>query len=142
MDSIRQGCWSKHHPSCPSIASVVVPGADLTLVWLRPTYGAGQFSLQPGAAARQERPEPSNSTQSFHCQVEIGDWVRWIFLFFLGSLGRTHERLPCGLQWRKLVELFKKRDSRFYCYDFKLRGKQHRSSTQETNKKRAEKVAA
>jgi hypothetical protein len=40
------------------------------------------------------------------------------------------------------VELFKKKDSRFYWYDFKLRGKRYRRSTKETNKKRAGKIAA
>jgi hypothetical protein len=29
----------------------------------------------------------------------------------------TRELLPCGLQWRKLVKLFKKPKSRFYCID-------------------------
>jgi hypothetical protein len=49
---------------------------------------------------------------------------------------------PCGLQWRKLVELFRKHDSRFYCYDFKVRGKRYRGSTKETNKKRAGRIGA
>jgi len=40
------------------------------------------------------------------------------------------------------VELYKKRDSRFYWYDFKWRGKRYRSSTKETKKKRAGKIAA
>jgi hypothetical protein len=40
------------------------------------------------------------------------------------------------------VELYKKRDSRFYWYDFQWRGKRYRSSTKETNKKRAGKIAA
>jgi len=40
------------------------------------------------------------------------------------------------------VELFMKKDSRFYWYDFKLRGKRYRRSTKETNKKRAGKIAA
>ncbi len=40
------------------------------------------------------------------------------------------------------MELYKKRDSRFYWYDFKLRGKRYRSSTKEINKKRAGKIAA
>ena len=42
----------------------------------------------------------------------------------------------------ELVELFRKKDSRFYWYDFKLRGKRYRRSTKETNKKRAVKIAA
>ena len=40
------------------------------------------------------------------------------------------------------MELFRKKDSRFYWYDFKLRGKRYRRSTKETNKKRAGKIAA
>jgi hypothetical protein len=40
------------------------------------------------------------------------------------------------------VVLFRKEDSRFYWYDFKLRGKRHRRSTKETNKRRALKIAA
>ena len=41
-----------------------------------------------------------------------------------------------------LVELFQKKDSRFYWYDFKVRGKRYRGSTKETNKKRAGRIAA
>jgi hypothetical protein len=40
------------------------------------------------------------------------------------------------------VELYKKKDSRCYWYDFKLRGRRYRSSTKEMNKKRAGKIAA
>jgi hypothetical protein len=40
------------------------------------------------------------------------------------------------------VELFEKKDSKFYWYDFKVRGKRYRGSTKETNIKGAEKVAA
>jgi hypothetical protein len=40
------------------------------------------------------------------------------------------------------VELFRKKDSRFYSYDFKVRGKRHRGSNKETNKKRAGRIAA
>jgi hypothetical protein len=40
------------------------------------------------------------------------------------------------------VELFRKKDSRFYWYDFKVHGKRYRGSTQETNKKRAGRVAS
>jgi hypothetical protein len=40
------------------------------------------------------------------------------------------------------VELYKKSDSKFYWYDFAVRGKRYRGSTKETNKKRAEKAAA
>ena len=34
------------------------------------------------------------------------------------------------------MELFRKKDSRFYWYDFKVRSKRYRGSTKETNKKR------
>ena len=40
------------------------------------------------------------------------------------------------------MELFRKKDSRFYWYDFKLRSKRYRGSTKETNKKRAGRIAA
>ena len=40
------------------------------------------------------------------------------------------------------MELFRKKDSRFYWYDFKVRGRRYRGSTKETNKKRAGSVAA
>ena len=40
------------------------------------------------------------------------------------------------------MELFRKKDSRFYWYDFKVRGKRYRGSTKETNKKRARRIAA
>ena len=40
------------------------------------------------------------------------------------------------------MELFRKKDSRFYCYDFKVRGKRYRGSTNETNKKRVGRIAA
>ena len=63
-----------------------------------------------------------------------------ILLFFF-SEGNTRAPL-CGLQWRRLVELFRKKDSRFYWYDFKVHGKRYRGSTKETNKKRAGRIAA
>jgi len=40
------------------------------------------------------------------------------------------------------VEIFRKKDSRLYWYDFQLRGKGYRRSTKETNKRRAAKTAA
>jgi hypothetical protein len=40
------------------------------------------------------------------------------------------------------VKLFGKKDSRFYWYDTKVRGKRYRGSTEETNKKRAGRIAA
>jgi integrase len=40
------------------------------------------------------------------------------------------------------VELFRKKDSRFWWFDFKVRGERYRGSTKETNEKRAAKIAA
>ena len=40
------------------------------------------------------------------------------------------------------MKLFKKKDSSFYWYDFNVRGTRYRGSTKETNRRRAEKVAA
>ncbi len=40
------------------------------------------------------------------------------------------------------MELFRKKDSRFWWFDFKVRGKRYRGSTKETNTKRAAKIAA
>src|SRR5579864_8520603 len=65
-----------------------------------------------------------------------------MFLFFLNSSGRIRELLPCGLQWRKLVELYKKPKSNFYWFDFTIGNKRYRGSTKETNKARASAIAA
>src|SRR5215469_7204855 len=62
-------------------------------------------------------------------------------VFFLSTSGGTHELLPCGLEWRKLVKLFKKRKSTFYWYDFTVRGERFRGSTKEANATRAAKIA-
>src|SRR5258708_26140490 len=62
--------------------------------------------------------------------------------FFSTTSGRTHELLACGMQWRKLVKLFKKSKSRFYWYDFTVRGQRYRGSTNETKATRASKIAS
>jgi len=54
---------------------------------------------------------------------------------------RTRECLPCGHTWG-LVKLFKKRKSKYFWYDFTVRGKRFRSSTKETAENRAAKIAA
>jgi hypothetical protein len=56
--------------------------------------------------------------------------------------GGTCELPPCGLKWRKLVKLFRKAKSKFYWYDFTVRGCRYRGSTQETKSVRALKVAS
>src|SRR6266568_8967513 len=55
---------------------------------------------------------------------------------------RTCELLPCGQQWRKLVKLFRRPKSKFYWYDFTVRGRRYRGSTQETTAARAAKLAS
>ena len=50
--------------------------------------------------------------------------------------------LPYGQQRRKLVKLFKKPKSKFYWYDFTLRGRRYRASTQETKSARALQIAS
>ena len=60
----------------------------------------------------------------------------------LGPLGGTHELLPCGLLGGDLVELFRKNKSKYYWYDFTVRGERYRGSTKETNETRAQKAAA
>jgi len=62
--------------------------------------------------------------------------------FSWNTFRRTRESLPCGLQWRRFVKLFKKRRSSFYWFDFAVRGQRYRGSTQETNYTRAGKIAA
>src|ERR1019366_2903893 len=62
--------------------------------------------------------------------------------FFWNTSRRTHESLPCGLQWRKLVKLFKKPRSEFYWYDFMVRGQRYRGSTNETKAARAATAAS
>ena len=55
---------------------------------------------------------------------------------------RIRECLPCGPTWRNRVELLKKQNSKFWWYDFTVRGKRFRGSTKETNESRARKIAA
>jgi site-specific recombinase XerD len=46
------------------------------------------------------------------------------------------------VKWRKLVKLFRKPKSKYYWYDFTVRGRRYRGSTQETKATRATKVAS
>jgi integrase len=65
-----------------------------------------------------------------------------MYLFFRLRCRKTRELLPCGLKWRKLVKLFRKQKSKFYWYDFTVRGVRYRGSTQETKSVRALKAAS
>jgi hypothetical protein len=62
-----------------------------------------------------------------------------MLLFRADPFGGTHELLPCGLLGGDLVELFKKNESKYYWYDFTVRGERYRGSTKETNETRAQK---
>lgn len=65
-----------------------------------------------------------------------------MLLFRSDPCSGTHELLPCGLLGDVLVELFRKNKSKYYWYDFTVRGERYRGSTKETNETRAQKVAA
>jgi hypothetical protein len=63
--------------------------------------------------------------------------------FWRTTSDRTREYLPCGPQGREnRVELFRKSNSKFWWYDFTVRGKRYRASTKETNEHRAAKIAS
>jgi integrase len=65
-----------------------------------------------------------------------------MLLFRSDPFGGTHELLPCGLLGGDLVKLFRKNNSKYYWYDFTVRGERYRGSTKETNETRALKAAA
>jgi len=65
-----------------------------------------------------------------------------MLLFRSDPFGGTHELLPCGLLGGDLVKLFRKNESKYYWYDFTVRGERHRGSTKVTNETRAQKTAA
>jgi integrase len=65
-----------------------------------------------------------------------------MLLFRLDPSGGTHELLPCGLLGGDLVELFRKVNSKYYWYDFTVRGERYRGSTKETNETRVQKAAS
>jgi integrase len=65
-----------------------------------------------------------------------------MLLFRSDQFGGTHELLPCGLLGGDLVKLFRKNKSKYYWYDFTVRGERYRGSTKETNETRAQKAAA
>jgi len=65
-----------------------------------------------------------------------------MLLFRADPFGGTHELLPCGLLGSDLVKLFRKNESKYYWYDFTVRGERYRGSTNETNETRAQKAAS
>ena len=65
-----------------------------------------------------------------------------MLLFRADPFGGTHELLPYALLGGDLVELFRKNKSKYYWYDFTVRGERYRWSTKEANETRAQKAAA
>ena len=65
-----------------------------------------------------------------------------MLLFRADPFGGTHELLPYALLGGDLVELFRKNKSKYYWYDFTVRGERYRGSTKEANETRAQKAAA
>ncbi|MGC1423350.1 MAG: hypothetical protein WA815_13445 [Terracidiphilus sp.] len=63
-------------------------------------------------------------------------------LFCADPFGGTDELPRCGLLGGDLEELFRKNKSKYYWYDFTVRGERYRGSTKETNETRAQKAAA
>src|SRR6185437_14695388 len=61
---------------------------------------------------------------------------------FLTSSRGTPAYLPCERSWRTLVELFRRKNSRCWWYDFTVRGERYRGSTKETSKTVAQAKAA
>jgi hypothetical protein len=61
------------------------------------------------------------------------------FLAFISSSGRKHEYLRAAAmeETRGAIQ-----EEELYWYDFKVRSRRCRGSTKETNRKRAEKIAA
>jgi len=60
----------------------------------------------------------------------------------LNSWMRSARNASVWAAMEKLVKLFKKQKSRFYCYDFTVRGHRYRGSTDETKAVRPSKVAS
>src|SRR5215831_12442109 len=61
---------------------------------------------------------------------------------FLTSSRGTPAYLPCERSWRSVVELFRRKNSRCWWYDFTVRGERFRGSTKETTKTAAHARAA
>lgn len=55
-----------------------------------------------------------------------------MLLFRSDLFGGTHELLPCGLLGGDLVELFRKNNSKYYWYDFAVRGERVREAPDPT----------
>jgi len=91
------------------------------------------------------RPQQSRVGIAYVCSLTgLGSKSSWctMLLFRSDSFGGIHELLPCGLLGGDLVELFRKNKSKYYWYDFMVRGERYRGSTKETNETRAQKAAA
>src|SRR3954451_8745495 len=61
---------------------------------------------------------------------------------FLTLSRGTPAYLPCERSWRILVELFRRKNSKCWWYDFMVRGERYRGSTKQTTKTAAQARAA
>ncbi|HUV69997.1 MAG TPA: hypothetical protein VMW15_10075 [Terracidiphilus sp.] len=122
----------------------------------RPASGADEAAHTPrllvaGFGENRCGRQPSTTAAVFehwHCVGVLSDWIgievtpMYDVVVPLGPFSGTHELLPCGLLGGDLVKLFRKNESKYYWYDFTVRGERHRGSTKETNETRAQKAAA
>jgi hypothetical protein len=74
--------------------------------------------------------------ERWHCVGVLSDWIGIEFKVMYDVV------VPRGLLGGDLVELFRKNKSKYYWYDFTVRGERYRGSTRETNETRAQKAAA
>ena len=79
-----------------------------------------------------------NSRSQSVWAIEADDPLSWL----LAHQKITRDVLPCGLPGGDLVDVFLKAKSKFFWYDFMVRGERFRGSTKETDQNRAEKIAA
>ena len=79
-----------------------------------------------------------NSRSQSVWAIEADDPLSWL----LAHQKITRDVLPCGLPGGDLVDVFLKAKSKFFWYDFMVRGERFRGSTKKTDQNRAEKIAA
>jgi hypothetical protein len=109
--------------------------------------GSTNYGAVSDDAAGNTEPPPQQSSVGIaevRALTGFGSMARrcTMLLFRADPFGGTHELLPCGLLGGDLVKLFRKNKSKYYWYDFTVRGERYRGSTKETNETRAQKAAA
>ena len=98
-----------------------------------------------GRGNPQPRPQCSSVGIAW---VKLPDWIgievklMYDVVVPPGSVRRNTRVASVRAAWGDLVKLFKKNKSKYYWYDFTVRGERYRGSTKETNRTRAQKAAA